>query len=225
MVSPELNVRQVTPSIVDAAGSPSAMAGVTPHNIRIPHLYGLSYAAPSAISLLDGAVSTSTISMSRVAAAVDVFIGRDMCCGRAGGLGSIGELLIYNRALTTAERQLVERAIMARWGIGTLAVSWGDLQSVTTGTSPGVAPTVRLSDATGEGIAGSPVTWQVTAGGARFGATTTFSTTTDGDGFATVPTSGALALTVGSGSNQITAWLSATAGQGRSAVFTLTGTP
>jgi hypothetical protein len=225
MVSPELNVRQVTPSIVDAAGSPSAMAGVTPHNIRIPHLYGLSYAAPSAISLLDGAVSTSTISMSRVAAAVDVFIGRDMCCGRGGGLGSIGELLIYNRALTTAERQLVERAIMARWGIGTLAVSWGDLQSVPTGTSPGLAPTVRLSDATGEGIAGSPVTWQVTAGGARFGATTTFSTTTDGDGFATVPTSGALALTVGSGSNQITAWLSATAGQGRSAVFTLTGTP
>jgi hypothetical protein len=119
----------------------------------------------------------------------------------------------------------VERAIMARWGIGTYVISAGNSQSVTRGTSPSVAPTVRLTDATGAPIGGAPVTWQVTAGGARFGASTTFSTVTDGSGFATVPLTGGQALTIGSGSNQLTAWLAGATGQGQSVVFTLTGTP
>jgi hypothetical protein len=84
---------------------------------------------------------------------------------------------------------------------------------------------VRLTDATGAPIGGAPVTWQVTAGGARFGASTTFSTVTDGSGFATVPLTGGQALTIGSGSNQLTAWLAGATGQGQSVVFTLTGTP
>lgn len=225
ILHPDVNSRQVTPYIVNSAGAYAALTGVTPSNITIPHLYGLAYAAPTASALLDGAASTSTFSATRIASAVDVFLGSDKCCAGRVGTGSIGEMLIYNRALTTSERQLVERAIMARWGIGTFSLSSGNSQTVPTGTSPSVAPTVRLTDATGAAIGGSPVTWQITTGGARFGATTTFSTTTDGNGFATVPTSGALALTVGSGSNQITAWLSGTAGQGRSVVFTLTGTP
>jgi hypothetical protein len=139
--------------------------------------------------------------------------------------GVIGEFFIVPRSLGSTERLSVERALMAKWGIGTLSIASGNTQTAAAGTSPSDPPTIRLTDATGAAIAGSPVTWQITTGGARFGATTTFSTTTDGNGFATVPTSGALALTAGSGSNQITAWLSATAGQGRSVVFTLTGTP
>jgi hypothetical protein len=139
--------------------------------------------------------------------------------------GVIGEFFIVPRSLGTTERLNVERALMAKWGIGTLSITSGNAQTAAAGTSPSLPPTIRLTDASGAGIGGSPVTWQITTGGARFGGTTTFSTTTDGNGFATVPTSGALALTVGSGSNQITAWLSGTAGQGRSVVFTLTGTP
>jgi hypothetical protein len=96
---------------------------------------------------------------------------------------------------------------------------------VAAGASPSIAPTIRFTDANAAGIAGSLVTWQVTAGGARFGASTTFSTVTDASGFATVPLTGGQALTIGSGSNQITAWLSGAAGQGQSRVFTLTGTP
>ena len=225
ILHPDLNSRQLTGYIVNTSGAYSALAGVTPSSITIPHLYGLSYAAPSALTLLDGAATSSTVSVSRNSGVVDVYLGRDFCCIGRNGTGSIGEVLIYNRALTTAERQLVERAIMARWGIGTFVISAGNNQSVTTGSRPSVAPTARLTDATGAAIAGSPVTWQVTGGGARFGSSTTFSTVTDGSGFATVPLTGGQALTIGSGSNQITAWLAGEAGRGRSVVFTLTGLP
>jgi hypothetical protein len=225
ILHPDVNSRQLTPYVVNTGGAYSPLPGVTPANIRIPHLYGLAYAAPSASALLDGAATTSTVSAARIGAVVDVYLGRDFCCSGRNGTGSIGEVLIYNRALSTAERQLVERAIMARWGIGTYVISAGNSQSVTRGTSPSVAPTVRLTDATGAPIGGAPVTWQVTAGGARFGASTTFSTVTDGSGFATVPLTGGQALTIGSGSNQLTAWLAGATGQGQSVVFTLTGTP
>jgi len=226
IIHPDNALRQLTPYIVNASGTYTALPSVTPADITIPHLYGLSYASPSALAILDGAATASTVTVTRGSTAVDLFIGSDKCCSGRYGTGSFGELVIYNRALSTAERQLVERSLMARWGIGTFAIASGNGQSAPAGTSPGVAPAVRLTDATGAGIGGSPVTWQVTAGGARFGAgITTFSTVTDGTGFATVPLSGAQALTLAAGSNQITAWLSATAGQGRSVVFTLTGTP
>jgi hypothetical protein len=139
--------------------------------------------------------------------------------------GVIGEFFILPRALDATERLNVERALMAKWGIGTVAISSGNSQTVAAGASPSIAPTIRFTDANAAGIAGSLVTWQVTAGGARFGASTTFSTVTDASGFATVPLTGGQALTIGSGSNQITAWLSGAAGQGQSRVFTLTGTP
>jgi PKD domain/Bacterial Ig-like domain (group 1) len=134
--------------------------------------------------------------------------------------GVIGEVITFSRTLTTTERDAVERALMAKWGVGTFAIDAGNSQTANAGTSPTTAPRVRLTDASGGGISGASVVWQVTAGGGRVNGALTLSTTTDASGYASVP---AGQWILDAGSNGLTAWLSGTAGLGQAVVFTATG--
>jgi len=132
----------------------------------------------------------------------------------------LGEVIIYNRAVSDAERGIIERALMAKWGIGTLTKSAGDAQNTTAGTSPTTDPQVRITDATGTGIPSATVVFQVTGGGGRVNGGTTYTTTTNASGYASVPNAWVLDY----GSNSLTAWYNSTAGSGQSVVFTGTGT-
>ncbi|MFN9203445.1 MAG: Ig-like domain-containing protein [Gemmatimonas sp.] len=139
--------------------------------------------------------------------------------------GRISEVLVFTGVLSDAARRTVELGLMAKWSLGLLTQDAGNGQTATVGTSPATAPRVRVTDATGAGIPSATVTWQVTGGGARFGSTaTTVTTTTDASGYASVPITGSSAWTLDLGTNQLTAWLSPTAGKGKSVVFTATGT-
>jgi large repetitive protein len=135
--------------------------------------------------------------------------------------GQIGEVVTFDRTLTTTERDAVERALMAKWGLGTFSINAGNSQSATAGTSPATAPRVRLLDAGGAGVPDATVTWQVTGGGGRLNGGTQLSTTTDASGFASVPVGQWI---LDAGTNTIRAWLSGTAGLGESVQFMGTGT-
>jgi hypothetical protein len=135
--------------------------------------------------------------------------------------GDIAEVLLVRRAVTDTERATIEHALMAKWSIGALTRIAGDAQSATAGTSPGVAPRVRVTDDAGAGIPNAAVTFQVTAGGGRVSGGLTSTVTTDASGFAALPPN---AWVVDAGSNQLTAWYSPTAGAGASVTFAATGT-
>jgi PKD domain/Bacterial Ig-like domain (group 1) len=136
--------------------------------------------------------------------------------------GDIAEVVFYRRALSDSERLAVELALMAKWGLGVYTLESTASQSATAGTSPSSAPRVRLVAVSGgDPIPGAQVTWQVTAGGGRISGATTLMTTTDASGYASIP---AGQWVLDAGSNTVTAYLSGTAGQGRTQTFTATGT-
>ncbi|MCC7054857.1 MAG: PKD domain-containing protein [Gemmatimonadaceae bacterium] len=128
--------------------------------------------------------------------------------------GDIAELLVFPRALTAPERAAVENGLMAKWSLGTLALTAGNSQSTAAGTSPATAPQVRVTNAAGTGVSGATVTFTVTSGGGRVNAALTATVTTDGSGYASAPD-----WVLDVGSNQLTA---SHGGQG--VVFTGTGT-
>ena len=128
----------------------------------------------------------------------------------------IAELLILPRAVTSTERTLIENALMVKWLLGNLGVTAGDAQSDTAGTSPPVAPQVRVTNDAGTGVAGVAVTFQVTTGGARIAGATSATVTTDASGYAAL-SAGAWVLDAG------TNVLTVTYGS-RTATITGTGT-
>lgn len=133
--------------------------------------------------------------------------------------GEIAELVVFPRALSTTERDAVELALMAKWSLGSIAISAGNSQSANAGTSPTTAPQVRITDAGGTGIPGATVIFQVTAGGGRVNGGTSLTVTTDASGYAAVP-SGQWVLDAGT--NTLTAYYGTTGGS--SVAFTGTGT-
>jgi large repetitive protein len=135
--------------------------------------------------------------------------------------GDIGEVLTFNRVLTATERDAVEATLMVKWGLGTLAIDAGNSQSASAGTSPAVAPRIRLTDASGAGVAGTSVTWQLTAGGGRLrGVTTPIVTTTDANGYTSLSAGD---WVIDLGSNSLTAWVNTVTGSGQFVVFTASG--
>jgi PKD domain/Bacterial Ig-like domain (group 1) len=135
--------------------------------------------------------------------------------------GELGELVTFNRVLSATERTAVEQGLMAKWLIGTIAISAGNGQSASAGTSPTTAPQVRITDASGGGLPGASVTFQVTGGGGRVSGGTALTVTSDAAGYASVP---AGQWILDAGTNTLTAWYSGSAGVGSSVVLTATGT-
>ncbi len=86
-------------------------------------------------------------------------------------------------------------------GAANLVKTAGDGQSVQAGTAVSVAPSVRLTDGTGNPIIGASVSFTVASGG---GSVTGTPTTTDADGVATVG-SWTLGASAGTGNNALTA--------------------
>jgi surface protein len=98
-----------------------------------------------------------------------------------------------------------------------IAVVGGDGQSATAGSAVGTAPSVRVTDANGDPVAGVSVTFAVASGGGTVDPTTAVITGADGVAAVTSWTLGATA-----GSNTLTA--TATGLTGSPLTFTATGT-
>lgn len=130
--------------------------------------------------------------------------------------GDIAEILLIPRVTTPAERALIEAALMLKWKLGNVAVTAGDAQSDTAGTSPPIAPQVRITTDAGAAIAGASVRFSVTSGGGRIAGDTALSVTTDGSGYATLA---AGAWVLDAGTNVITVTYGS-----RTATITGTGT-
>lgn len=132
--------------------------------------------------------------------------------------GDIGEVIVFTRALTDAERQTLTLSLMGKWGAGTLSIESAQTHSADAGTTPTTTPRVRLSDGNGNGIPNVSVAWQVTGGGGRLSSLTTYNGLTDATGYLN-----AVNWKLDAGTNQLTAWQMAVAGEGPSQVFTGTG--
>jgi len=99
-----------------------------------------------------------------------------------------------------------------------LVKSAGDAQNAQAGTAVAIPPAVKLTDASGNPVAGVGVTFQVTGGGGTVAPTTPVATNASGIATATSWTLGAAA-----GPNQLTASVAAAGVTGNPAVFTATG--
>ena len=182
-------------------------------------LHASTSAVRSNAKVVGTVVTTPT--PSAIGAATNNWIGRHQSAAQGYFTGHVSELIAFPRTLTLAEYAAAERALMLKWGIGTMSIDAGDAQSAVAGTSPAIAPRIRIVDRDDMGIQGATVVWQVTAGGGRVSGGTTLTTTTDASGYTSVP-SGAWVLDYGT--NTLTAWYNTTAGSGQSLVFTGTGT-
>jgi hypothetical protein len=132
--------------------------------------------------------------------------------------GDIGEVIVFTRALTDNERETLTLSLMGKWGAGSLSIESSQSPNADAGTTPNTAPRVRLSDGNGNGIPNVSMAWQVTSGGGRVGGLTTYNGLTDASGYLN-----AVSWTLDAGTNQLTAWQMAVAGEGPSQVFTGTG--
>jgi hypothetical protein len=200
-----------------STGSGTALAAGTPGVTTIQH-------STSALLRFNGAVLGTTSSIFNpglLGNAPNNWFGRSQFSNDGYFTGRIVEFLSFPRTLTNSEYAAVERALMAKWGIGTLTNVQGGGQTAPAGTSPSVDPVVRITDAAGNGIPGATVVWQITAGGGRVNGGTSRTATTDASGFVSVENA---TWILDYGVNTITMWYSSTAGQGQSVSFTATGT-
>ncbi len=110
--------------------------------------------------------------------------------------GDVGEVLLFRRALSAAERTTLNNGLMAKWSLGTLGALSAVTQSGAVGSAAPTPPRVRVTTPGGTPLAGATVTWQVVAGS---GTVNTVSTTTDGSGEASVT------WVLGSGANTLRA--------------------
>ncbi len=102
----------------------------------------------------------------------------------------VGEILVFPRALTNAERVAVESGLATKWG-----VVLGQTLSATTTLTPvgtrgqvvAASPQVRVALADGTSVAGETVTFTVSRGGGTVGGTVSANVVTDSGGLATSP--------------------------------------
>ena len=160
-------------------------------------------------------------SPSVVGAPTNNWLGRSQYPGDPYFGGEIAEVLAFPRTLTALEYAAVEKALMIKWGIGTLTIVQGNSQTATAGTATSVDPQVRITDAAGNGIAGATTTWVVSTGGGRINGAITMTATTDASGYVSVPNA---TWKLDYGTNVITVWYGSSAGIGQSVTFSATGT-
>ena len=139
------------------------------------------------------------------------------------GIATVGSWRLGTAAgtntLTAASGALPPVTFTATGTVGAaalIAINAGNNQSATAGTVVAIPPSAKVTDSNGNVVAGAAVTFAVASGG---GSITGASTTTNGNGVATV---GSWTLGSSAGPNTLTAALSGVAGQ--SVTFSATGT-
>ena len=187
--------------------------------VEMPRAWAARWQSGTRTLRVDGALMNSDADTNTLASWTGAAIGRRDPMGYDPI--DFGELVIFRKYISEAEREAAERALMVKWGIGLMTRTAGNSQSATAGTSPAVAPQVRITDAAGVGLAGATVVFQVTGGGGRLSGATLDTIITDASGYATLPSS---SWVLDYGTNELTAWYGTTAGMGRSSTFTGTGT-
>lgn len=104
------------------------------------HLMASIYDQNSIELFKDGLSLASTVSPGTIAdSASNLFIG-SLSTGTAAGIrfnGDIAEVLIYGRAVTSAERRKIERYILTRYAVGNQPVLDAPVSNVKTGTYVG----------------------------------------------------------------------------------------
>lgn len=92
-------------------------------SITTPHIYDITQAGSNPIvaggaldghSLFDG---MSFAGQVRTATSVTILLGADDCCGNRLGNGKYREVVVFDRALTLAERRSVQEYLARRWSI------------------------------------------------------------------------------------------------------------
>lgn len=198
----------------EVSGAVSGFSAITTEPTRVWAVRG----APGAWSLLINNANVGSISaFTAPSGTPSLMLGRYV---NSYLTGDIGEVLIFSRALSDAERQTMTLYLMGKWGAGTLSIESGNGQTANAGTSPSTAPRVRLSDGNGNGIANVNLAWQVTGGGGRVYNLTTFNGLTDASGYIQIPAGN---WVLDNGTNQLSLWQSIIAGQGPSVALTATG--
>lgn len=99
-------------------------AEMTPtSSITSPHIYDITQAGSNPIlagGALDGHAlfdGTSYSGQVRTATPVTILLGADDCCGNRLGNGKYREVIVFDRALTVAERRSVQEYLARRWSI------------------------------------------------------------------------------------------------------------
>ncbi|MCX6522601.1 MAG: fibronectin type III domain-containing protein [Actinobacteria bacterium] len=108
----------------NSGGSYLFAAETTPtSSIMTPHIYDITQAGSNPIvagGALDGHSLFEAMSFSgqtRTATSVTILLGADDCCGSRLGNGKYREVIVFDRALTVAERRSVQEYLARRWGV------------------------------------------------------------------------------------------------------------
>jgi len=201
-------------------GTVSAFTTATAHPTRV---WAMRYMNGTRSLSINNAVIATDNAVGNITMNSGATIGRHEASWYNGDLG---EIVLLPRAATNAELEALTLFLMGKWGAGTLAIDAGNAQSADAGTSPSVAPRVRLTDGNGNGIPNVIVAWQVTGGGGRVYGLSSYNAMTSASGHASIPSGNWI---LDNGANELTVWQSASIGQGPSLTMTgnglLPGTP
>ena len=194
------------------SGTVSAFTTATVHPTRV---WAVRYANGTRSLRMNNAVIGTDNPVGSVTTMTGATIGRH---GSSWYTGDLGEIILLPRAANDTELQALTLYLMGKWGAGTLAIDAGNAQNTNAGTSPSVAPRVRLTDGNGNGIPNVTVSWQVTGGGGRVYGLSSYNAMTSASGHASIPSGNWI---LDNGANELTVWQSASTGQGPS--LTMTG--
>ena len=91
-------------------------------SITSPHIYDLTQAGSNPIVATGGdnghlVAQTSFAGQTRTATSVVLRLGADDCCGVRNGDGKYREVIVFDRALTSAERRSVQEYLARKWSI------------------------------------------------------------------------------------------------------------
>jgi hypothetical protein len=216
---PILGYASSTAAYVSHGNSPltGTVSAFTSVNVQATRVWSVQYANGTRKLRVNNAVLGSDNAVGSVTTFGGATLGRH---DAEWYNGDIGEVVLVPRAVSDADLQTYTLSLMAKWGAGVLTIEAGASQSANAGTSPTIAPRIRLSDGNGNGIPGVNLAWQVTSGGGRVYSLQSFTTLTNATGYADIPSGN---WRLDNGTNQLTLWQSVSAGQGPSVVFTATG--
>ncbi len=222
-------VGALTPVTFSATANPGAASRLTlSTQPSATAVSGLTLGQQPVVRIEDGFGNLVTTATSTVAAAVQgagASLGGGTSVAAVNGVATFATLRLtgtvgnYSLAFSAGGLSGTTSAAIAL-GAGaatTMVLNAGDNQNAVVGTAVAVAPSVLVTDSSGNPVSGTAVNFAVVTGG---GSVTGASTTTNASGIATV---GSWTLGSGAGSNTMDATSAGLAGSPVS--FTATGTP